>query len=163
MASNHTQHFALNRWDLNDQIIMDDFNDDNAKIDAALHNNAATLSALQTTLSTHGTLTRFAFGSYAGTGSYGENNPNSLHFDFYPIFIVIMCRAAQGRDQQPCFLMRGETEANSTAVAETNHVTWADDGVSWYADTWTGGDHALGQNNEAGYTYHYLALGEARG
>lgn len=162
MASNHTQHYALNRWDLENQIIMDDFNEDNEKIDAALHDNAAALSALQTTLNTHGTLTRFTYGSYVGTGEYGQNHPNSLTFDFYPIFIVIMCRAAQGRDQQPCFLMRGETEANSTAVAETNYVTWTDNSVSWYAETWTGGDHELGQNNKEGYTYHYLALGEVR-
>ena len=162
MASNHTQHYALNRWDLNDQIIMDDFNDDNAKIDAALHNNAAALGALQTTLNTHGTLTRFAYGSYVGTGESGQNHPNTLTFDFYPVFVVIMCRAAQGRDQSPCFLMRGETEANSTMAAKANHVTWSDSGVSWYVDNWVSSDLALGQNNEAGYTYRYFALGEAR-
>ena len=160
MASNHTQHFALNRWDLNDQIIMDDFNDDNAKIDAALHDNAATLSALQTTLNTHGKLTRFAYGSYVGTGESGQNHPNSLTFDFYPMFIIIMSRAAQGRDQSPCFMMRGETVGNSTETAASINLSWTDSGVSWYdVDSFSEPEN---QNNTEGVTYHYLAFGEAR-
>jgi len=160
MASNHTQHFALNRWDLNDQIIMDDFNDDNAKIDAALHNNAAALSALQTTLNTHGKLTRFTYGSYVGTGESGQNHPNSLTFDFYPMFIIIMSRAAQGRDQSPCFMMRGETVGNSTKTAASINLIWSDNGVSWYdVDSFSKPEN---QNNTEGVTYHYLAFGEAR-
>ena len=160
MASNHTQHFALNRWDLNDQIIMDDFNDDNAKIDAALHDNAAALSALRTTLSTHGTITRFAYGSYVGTGESGQNHPNSLTFDFYPMFIIIMSRAAQGRDQSPCFMMRGETVGNSTETAASINLSWTDSGVSWYdVDSFSEPEN---QNNTEGVTYHYLAFGEAR-
>ena len=160
MASNHTQHFALNRWDLNDQIIMDDFNDDNAKIDAALHNNAAALSALQTTLNTHGKLTRFTYGSSVGTGESGQNHPNSLTFDFYPMFIIIMSRAAQGRDQSPCFMMRGETVGNSTETAASINLSWTDSGVSWYdVDSFSEPEN---QNNTEGVTYHYLAFGEAR-
>ena len=159
MASNHTQHYALNRWDLNDQIIMEDFNDDNAKIDAALHDNAATLSALQTTLSTHGTLTRFAYGSYVGTGESGSSHPTSLTFDFYPIFVVIMCREIQDRDGSPCFLMRGETVANSTKQFKSINVSWTNSGVSWYdVDSFHEPEN---QNNAAGVTYHYFALGEA--
>ena len=160
MASNHTPHYALNRWELEDQIIMDDFNDDNAKIDAALHDNAATLSALQTTLSTHGTLTRFTYGSYVGTGESGQNHPNSLTFDFYPMFIIIMSRAAQGRDQSPCFMMRGETVGNSTETAASINLSWTDSGVSWYdVDSFSEPEN---QNNTEGVTYHYLAFGEAR-
>ena len=159
MASNHTQHYALNRWDLEDQIIMDDFNEDNEKIDAALHDNAAALSALQSTLNTHGTLTRFAFGSYVGDGQHGKNQPTSLSFDFYPVLIIIMCRAAQGRDGQPCFLMRGETTANSTKEFQSIAVSWTNSGASWY-DVDTFGE-AVNQNNAEGYTYHYLALGRA--
>ena len=160
MASNHTQHYALNRWDLEDQIIMDDFNDDNEKIDAALHDNASALSALQTTLNTHGKLTRFAYGSYVGTGESGRNHPNSLTFDFYPMFIIIMSRAAQGRDQSPCFMMRGETVGNSTKTAASINLSWTDSGVSWYdVDSFSKPEN---QNNTEGVTYHYLAFGEAR-
>ena len=36
MASNHTEHFSLNQWQADDQVKRTDFNEDNAKIDAAL-------------------------------------------------------------------------------------------------------------------------------
>ena len=37
MASNHTEHFSLNQWLPVDQVKRTDFNEDNAKIDAALN------------------------------------------------------------------------------------------------------------------------------
>ena len=37
MASNHTEHFSLNQWLPDDQVKRTDFNEDNAKIDAALN------------------------------------------------------------------------------------------------------------------------------
>ena len=36
MATNHTEHYALNQWLAADQVQRTDFNADNAKIDAAL-------------------------------------------------------------------------------------------------------------------------------
>lgn len=37
MASNHTEHFSLNQWQADDQVLRTDFNENNAKIDAALN------------------------------------------------------------------------------------------------------------------------------
>lgn len=36
MPSNYTEHFKLSQWERPDKVLMDDFNDDNQKIDAAL-------------------------------------------------------------------------------------------------------------------------------
>ena len=36
MPSNHTPNYALNQWERDDRVLMEDFNADNAKIDAAL-------------------------------------------------------------------------------------------------------------------------------
>ena len=36
-----TEQYQLSRWQKSDRILMDDFNADNAKIDAALAANAA--------------------------------------------------------------------------------------------------------------------------
>lgn len=36
MASNHTEKYQLNQWDADDKVIRTDFNEDNAKIEAAL-------------------------------------------------------------------------------------------------------------------------------
>ena len=41
MASNHTEHFSLNQWLPDDQVLRTDFNEDNAKIDSALKDLAA--------------------------------------------------------------------------------------------------------------------------
>ena len=36
MPSNFTKHYSLSQWERSDKVLMDDFNADNAKIDAAL-------------------------------------------------------------------------------------------------------------------------------
>ena len=36
MPSNQTPNYALNQWERDDRILMEDFNEDNAKIDTAL-------------------------------------------------------------------------------------------------------------------------------
>ena len=47
MASNHTEHFSLNQWQADDQVLRTDFNEDNAKIDAALNDLSGGLAAAQ--------------------------------------------------------------------------------------------------------------------
>ena len=44
MPSNHTPNYALNQWERDDRVLMEDFNADNAKIDAALAAHAAGLA-----------------------------------------------------------------------------------------------------------------------
>ena len=43
----HTQNYQLSRWEKDDRIMMEDFNADNAKLDAALKANADAVSALE--------------------------------------------------------------------------------------------------------------------
>ena len=69
-----TSHFQLNQYEASDRILHGDFNNDNQKIDAAL---AA------------GGNCRVAAGSYTGTGTYGQNNPCSLTFDFKPLLVFL--------------------------------------------------------------------------
>ena len=45
MASNQTANYGLNQWEATDQVVRADFNADNAKIDAALHDIAQTHAA----------------------------------------------------------------------------------------------------------------------
>ena len=56
MASNYTTNYQLNQWAKSDRIMMDDFNADNQKIDAALKAVA------------DGTM-QFITGSYVGDGA----------------------------------------------------------------------------------------------
>lgn len=46
MASNHTQHYGLCQWEATDAVLRTDFNEDNQKIDAALKNQAGSISDL---------------------------------------------------------------------------------------------------------------------
>ena len=41
----HTTNYQLSQWETTDRILMSDFNDDNAKIDAALKANADAISS----------------------------------------------------------------------------------------------------------------------
>ena len=36
MASNQTERYGLSQWEKSDKVLMEDFNADNAKLDAAL-------------------------------------------------------------------------------------------------------------------------------
>ena len=45
MATNHTANYQLNQWAKADRVMMDDFNADNTKIDAALKANADAITA----------------------------------------------------------------------------------------------------------------------
>ena len=47
---NKTANFQLTQWEKTDRIMMEDFNRDNAAIDAALKSNADKAAALQTAL-----------------------------------------------------------------------------------------------------------------
>ena len=39
MPSNFTKNYSLSQWERSDKVLMDDFNADNAKIDAAFFNH----------------------------------------------------------------------------------------------------------------------------
>ena len=62
MASNHTPNYGLNQWERTDKVIMEDFNADNAKLDAALKALAERTEAVSRSIPP------IAFGSYVGDG-----------------------------------------------------------------------------------------------
>ena len=51
MPTNRTDNYALSQWERSDRILMEDFNADNAKIDAALHNLEERVSLLDRLIS----------------------------------------------------------------------------------------------------------------
>ena len=169
----HTQNYQLSRWAKDDRIMMEDFNADNEKIDAALKANADAVSALEVgkvdtatfadlqaavsglaaNLGVHGYNCRIATGSYVGTGGYGESNAVSLSFDFVPMLIYISSDTAY---YQPgnSFLIRPLTKAHGQN-GDVMTLAWAERGVTWYTTETT----SVSQNNKSGQTYYYFALG----
>ena len=159
----HTQNYQLSRWEKDDRIMMEDFNADNEKIDAALAAKAdaedvtalgETVAALTAGLGSGGRTARIAWGSYTGNGKYGSGNPNSLTFDFTPVLVVIGSAETTYSAAWPTVIIRGANSGHADSSAEKIQVTWAVNGLQWYSDS-----HPTYQNNYTGRTYCYVALG----
>ena len=97
--------------------------------------------------------TQIATGSYVGTGTYGEDNPNSLTFEFEPKILVISSITGDAG----IALISGSVGSTWTSrhnglyllVASTNGKT-----IKWYSS----GDSAV-QMNVSSRNYRYTALG----
>lgn len=146
MSSKHTPNYNLSQWEKTDQVLMEDFNADNAKIDAALNglrsslNGKAstsalsglqsTVSGLSTTLGSKGNCILYTT-TYRGTGKYGEENPSSLTFPHRPMVVFLV----SGRSRLT--LVRGaaswcDTQGGGSGVVD---VTWGERSVQWYGLT----------------------------
>ena len=104
-----TTNYQLNQWAKSDRVMMDDFNADNAKIDAALKANADTAAALQTALANAGNCS-IAISSYTGNGKHGSANPTVINFSKKPTL----------------FIARGKTAIlfGTSADSNNNTVVW---------------------------------------
>ena len=135
-----TTNYQLNQWAKSDRIMMDDFNADNAKIDAALAGAA-----------------KIATGSYTGTGEYGSAHPTTLTFAFAPKAIILWNFDVNAKMKAPMLLVAPYTEqefAVGSASGYPIHVTWSGNSVSFYST-----HYADCQFNGTFGTNYYLALG----
>ncbi len=124
--------------------MMEDFNADNAKIDAALKANADAIPKTVT-------------GSYVGTGAYGQSNANSLTFDFTPKAVLICKQDIYNAGNAYMFLVSGQSRTaqfNSTGGGDCSYCNWSGNTVSWYSTY-----KAASQLNEDGVSYCYVAWG----
>ena len=110
---------------------------------------------------------QIAYGSYDGTGQYGESNPNILEFDFVPKLVIVAnsygIRLEPYQSQSLWYYsfiwIQGVTTANvhdhSNAVT-TLIFNQIGNTLQWYTTTNPG---ATGQMNVNGTSYYYIALG----
>ena len=70
----YTQYHQLSLWDEDDRILMEDFNSDHAKIDAAMAGFGN--CAIYTT-------------TYTGTGQYGQEHPVSVTCPGKPLVVLV--------------------------------------------------------------------------
>ena len=120
---NHTTNYQLSQWAKSDQVKMEDFNADNAKIDAALASHAALLAG-------KGNCTIWTT-TYTGTGTYGQDKPNSLTFPKLPLFAMVV-----GYRGTLMLLRPGEGPSlchSSNDGHGDNNVRWSGNTVTWYA------------------------------
>ena len=160
-----TVNYQLNQWDAADPIRREDFNADNAKLDATLNaiKNAAeedvqslseTVAAVAASLGSGGQNARIAWGTYTGNGTYGSSNSRTLTFDFYPMLIVCGSDWFVSSGCSPTVFLRGRAKACSECGCYTINVTWSDTGITWYSDQ---SDDYMA--NKANIAYSYVALG----
>lgn len=103
-----------------------------------------------------------ATGSYAGTDTYGESNPNSLTFDFEPKVVVITSIVPDSESVQMGILTahggmvwNGEYDRNTSGGTYSQPaLNSAINGntVTWYSNN-------ANQLNSLGKIYHYFAIG----
>lgn len=103
-------------------------------------------------------LLKMQTGSYTGTGTYGESNPNSLTFDFVPKIVHIFAKLNNNLvhtltiyPQEGCSWCGG----NYSGQSMTN-VTLSGNTVTWYSDN--SNYQVYIQMNAKGTTYNYLAI-----
>ena len=135
---NHTTNYQLNQWAKSDRIRMDDFNADNAKIDAAI--KAVAEGGV-----------KLAVGSYVGTGQYGSAHKNTLSFEKEPKFVII-------GGEYTIFALRPMANGatlDTTGLNQTygTKLSWNGNSISWYSDS-----SERRQCNQSGVTYNYMAL-----
>ena len=166
MPSNQTPNYQLNQWERSDKVQMEDFNADNAKIDAALGTLAtrvsqkAEQSALQaevnaraaaiTSLSQSRNCRAYHY-SYTGTGQSGREHPSTHTFPGKPLFVYIAgttgynILAIQGQAFTP--------NSNRTVI-----FTWSGNSLTWYEAHSTAGMSPEYQCNSSGKTYQMFAI-----
>ena len=137
MASNQTEHYGLNQWAAEDNVLREEFNQDNAKIDAVLA-TVGNCHLLQ--------------GTYVGTGTVGKDYPNSINLGGNAALVIIM-----GGKYHAIFVRSSaEAEGYINGSARQYVVTWTSNSVSWYNINSTQSPES--QLNGEGITYYYVAL-----
>ncbi len=156
MPNSQTPNYGLSQWVKQDKVLMEDFNADNAKIDAALIAEANARMSLGTSLGAalaqKGNC-RIVWGTYTGNNLAGEAHPTTLTFDGRPIAVFLLPAATTGGYPMSMFLLCGAGAAYSCPHYPNsgNLVSWGENSVSWYSDS---ADFQL----NAGRTYAYAAL-----
>ena len=144
-----TTNYNLNQWEAEDVIKREDFNADNAAIDAALAAVA-------------GGAAKIAWGTYVGTGGFGSNKPNSIELGFEAKLVLI------SRSDYTSFFYRSTYDMFALFIRPVSKIQIrVDSGNPWYSwPVWSGGNTFIwyGENDDTqfnvqGRTYAYVAIG----
>ena len=166
---NKTTNYQLNQWDADDPVIRTDFNEDNAKIDAALSEKAnvsavealqagkadkTALAALQTVVTGKGNCV-VEYGTYVGTGVYGETDGTEtvLHLGYQPKLLFV-------KGNGTGIFMWPSTVATNLYYSGGGcglSVTWLEDGLQWRLSA-VYQKSASEQFNAKNSTYYYVAF-----
>lgn len=114
--------------------------------------------------------TKISTGSYVGTGTVGESNPNTLNFEFTPAVVIVCTVTVTNHPYIAVFVNPAvknvvQTFGSDGAFYE-QATAWAAKSVSWYcSDGYSGSGahysaiHDYCQLNSSGSTYRWIAIG----
>ena len=108
-------------------------------------------------------IAQFKTGSYVGDGTAGVDNPNTLMFDFEPIFVMVYDEQginAGGTGSSTLWgvhYTKGQTRQHTFGTDSSDYIYYTVNGnsFSWYHANNESGK----QCNESGKTYYYIAIG----
>lgn len=115
-----------------------------------------------------GNMAQIATGSYIGTGTYGNSNPNTLTFNFKPKYVLIYGTQTSGRNGIteyvfPCLLLTNVyTQYAYIYLSSVDEYSWAkvnENTLSWYSSVGSAFNARNQQANNGDYTYYYIAIG----
>lgn len=155
MPSSQTPNYGLSQWVRSDKVLMEDFNADNAKIDAALKAGTDSRASLGAILAQKGNC-QIVYGSYIGSGMAGESHPTTLTFDGKPVAVFLSPVNTRNSSPISAFFLRGSESVYSCPreLDSGNRITWTGNSVSWYNYS-----ASTGYQLNAAYTeYLYAAL-----
>ena len=154
MASNHTDNYGLCQWEATDQVLREEFNQDNAKVDTALEalDNLVTqhgeqLSAQEAAIAKLGNC-RIYYTTYTGTGT---TTPKQT-FPGKPLVGMV----AEAKKGYSFIAWRGMQTVlphhQQSGILELP-LTWGENSLSWSHDS--SAERGL---NESGTTYQMIVL-----
>ena len=150
MPSNQTPNYQLSQWEKSDKVLMDDFNADNAKIDAAIKAQADARTALAARVAQKGNCQIWT-GTYVGNGKCGVGNPTSFTFPKKPLVAFII------DDYEPRWIFPW---SGSIDTSQYNTLNWNGNTISWYLQASPDSADPQKQLNILGSTYRVVAFFE---
>lgn len=111
-----TAQFGLNQWERTDRVLMEDFNNDNKKIDAALAKTCQPYII-----------------NYHGDGS----SSRTATFPGKPLFVMVIGGGTM------MIAVRGLNQAHllfNTATHSNPNLVWTEDGLTWTSNFYAAND-----------------------
>ena len=124
-----TSNYQLSQWDAEDRIQREDFNSDNAKVDAALHETMQQLTESTTQLSTAVAKCgncRIELQSYTGTGALSSSKYRTITFTETPLLVILI-----GSNSSLAFITRNSTISHVLDYNSDFPVTWTGTSLYW--------------------------------
>ena len=157
MASNHTPNYGLSQWEKTDKVIMEDFNADNAAIDAALGALAGAVEEQGEALAAHTSALSKIGNCAVLVTSYSGNNAASVTINcpYPPVYVFVRCQT----NNKSLTLLRGVSRSyvNAGGSSVESVPSWGKDYVTWReaSGATVNAEHIL---NKSGFQYTALVL-----